>query len=241
MNSGETALKKPVIKILACAVVSEEIRPLLPEGIDFEKLDFGLHQTPENLHKELQKRIDESPDYNYIVLGYGMCGMATVGLYSNTATLVIPKVDDCISIFLGSRDTYEKRQHEFPGSYFLTRGWLDGFEEGQINELSPITEIMKQLTEKYGVERARRIFSVYQDRAVLQNYKRMVFISTTDGNDLEQYREKGRERAERLNLTYEEVKGTDSFLKKLVSGDWDSDFVVVPPGRPVNFDDFKLL
>ncbi len=232
-------MKKGKTKIIACAVVSEEIRPLLPEGIDFEKMDFGLHQSPEKLHQELQRKIDESREYDCIVLGYGMCGMATVGLHSDTATLVIPKADDCISVFLGSRDTYEKRQREFPGSYFLTRGWLDGFEEGKINELSPITDIMRKLTEKYGVERARRIFSVYQDRAVLQNYKRMVFISTTDGRDLERYREKGRERAVRLKLDFEEVKGTDTFLRKLVGCNWDEQFVIVPPGRPVSFDDFK--
>ncbi len=232
-------MKNRKTKIIACAVVSEEIRPLLPEGIDFEKMDFGLHQSPEKLHQELQRKIDESNEYDCIVLGYGMCGMATVGLRSGTATLVIPKADDCISVFLGSREAYLERQKNFPGSYFLTRGWIDGWQGRQIDEIAPTTDIMQRLAEKYGVERARRIYSVYQAKEPLQNYKRMVFISTSDNPEIEEYKTKTRRRAETLKLRYEEITGTDVFLRKLVAGNWDEQFVIVPPGRPISFDDFK--
>jgi hypothetical protein len=34
-------------QVVACATVVEEIRPLLPAGVTYEVLDFGLHLTPQ--------------------------------------------------------------------------------------------------------------------------------------------------------------------------------------------------
>ena len=38
----------PKTKIIACAVLAEELLPEVPDGIEFEKLDFGLHQSPDS-------------------------------------------------------------------------------------------------------------------------------------------------------------------------------------------------
>lgn len=46
-------------KIIACATVIEEIQPLLPKGMAYEVLDFGLHMTPNDLKKTLQQTIDD--------------------------------------------------------------------------------------------------------------------------------------------------------------------------------------
>jgi len=49
---------------------------------------------------------------------------AVIGLKSEYSTLVIPKVDDCIGILLGSNDEYKTQQLQQPGTYYLTKGWL---------------------------------------------------------------------------------------------------------------------
>ena len=67
-------------KLLACAVVVEELRARLPAEIECETLDFGLHRSPELLRAKLQETIDRSVGYESIVLAYGLCGMAVVGL-----------------------------------------------------------------------------------------------------------------------------------------------------------------
>jgi hypothetical protein len=36
-------------KVIACATVIEEMLPLLPPGVDYRVLDFGLHVNPEAL------------------------------------------------------------------------------------------------------------------------------------------------------------------------------------------------
>jgi len=228
-------MPKHKTKIIACAVLAEELRPEVPDDVDFIKLDFGLHQSPERLNRELQEEIDRSTEYENIVLAYGLCGMAMLGLKSETSTLIIPKVDDCISIFLGSKEAYLKQQFDYPGSYFLSKGWI----EGQIDRLSPSMQELQRLIDKFGAERARRIFSVFEESKPLRHYKRMAFISTSDDSDIEQYRKIARERAAEQDLAYEEIRGTTDFLKKIALGIWDENFIVVPPGRSVTFDDFK--
>jgi hypothetical protein len=114
---------------------------LLPEGVTYEVLDFGLHLTPEKLRDQLQEAIDgASAEADTIILGYGLCSMAVVSLKANGCTLVIPRVDDCIAIFLGSRAAYQKQFGQEPGTYYLTKGWVE------VND-TPFAEY-EQLVEK---------------------------------------------------------------------------------------------
>ncbi|MBI2850857.1 MAG: DUF1638 domain-containing protein [Chloroflexi bacterium] len=224
------------IKILACAVVIEELRSKLPAEIECETLDFGLHRIPEKLKASLQEAIDKSSDFDTIVLAYGLCGQAVLGLQSRSATLVVPRADDCIAIFLGSREAYLKEQHENPGSLFLSKGWI----EGRIDDSAepPKMPHYKLMVERYGEERAQRMQAVYAGKYRLKHYKRMAFINTSSETNLDEYRETARRRADRLNLRYEEIHGSTAFMEKIAKGLWDDEFVVVPAGRPISFKDF---
>lgn len=91
-------------KVLACATVIEEMLPLLPPDVSYEVLDFGLHVNPQALKQALREAIDRaagSADVDVIILGYGFCSMAVMGLRANGCTLVVPRVDDCIASFFG--------------------------------------------------------------------------------------------------------------------------------------------
>ena len=223
-------------KILACAVVIEELRSKLPSEVVCEILDFGLHRTPNALKTALQEKIDQTTDCETIVLAFGLCGQATLGLQSRSSTLVIPRADDCIAIFLGSRANYLREQKEFPGSLFLSKGWIEGrIDDSVAPPRMPHFDVM---VERYGEERAMRMQSVYQEKYRLRNYKRMAFITTTGESNLEDYKETARKRAARLSLQYQEIQGSTAFMEKIAGGDWDDEFIVVPPGRPISFYDF---
>ena len=221
-------------KILACAVIIEELRSRLPVEVECEILDFGLHRSPELLRKKLQEIIDVSCDYENIILAFGLCGMATIGLRSETSTLIVPRADDCIAVFLGSRKAYLKHQSDFPGTLFLSKGWI----EGRIDDVSTNDNVYHQLLEKYGEERAKRMLAVYMARQPLRHYKRMAFITTSAESDLEQYKEVARGRAARLGLVYKEIPGSTAFMDKIASRYWDEEFIVAPPGHRIGFDDF---
>ncbi|MEZ4642627.1 MAG: DUF1638 domain-containing protein [Chloroflexota bacterium] len=122
----EVFMENGRIKVIACATVIEEMLPLMPPDLDYEVLDFGLHLVPGSLKLRLQEAIDAAcPEYDIIILGYGLCSMAVVGLESRNCTIVVPRVDDCIACFLGSREAYDAEHQKEPGTYYLTKGWIE--------------------------------------------------------------------------------------------------------------------
>lgn len=214
------------MKIIACATVIEEMEPLFSSDVDFEVLDFGLHLTPENLKRSLQQSIDRAgKTHDVVLLGYGLCSMAVVGLYANCCTLVIPKVDDCIAIFLGSHAAYRQQIAKEPGTYYLTKGWIE-VSDTLLDEYQVIVE-------KYGQDRADRIMD-----QMLKNYKRLVYIDTGTDHQ-EKYQSYACSVAEKFDLDFEVVPGKQSLIKKMLFGPWDDEFVVIEPGQVVKYIDFK--
>ncbi len=212
-------------RVIACATVIEEMLPHLPGAVPYEVLDFGLHLKPQDLKRVLQEKIDEASRHaEVILLGYGLCSMAVVGLRATTATLVVSRSDDCIAIFLGSCDAYKQQARKEPGTYYLTKGWI---EVGD----TPFSEHEK-LVEKYGEAKAMRMMKL-----TLKNYKRLAFINTGDYN-LESYREYARRTSEKFDLRYEEIDGSSALVTKLIAGPWDDEFVVVSPGETITYEMF---
>ncbi len=220
MGNGRT-------KVIACATVIEEMLPLMPPDLAYEVLDFGLHLVPGSLKTRLQQAIDTacSEAYDTIILGYGLCSMAVVGLETRSCTVVIPRVDDCIACFLGSREAYTAQNKKEPGTYYLTKGWIEVSDT--------LLDEYNRSVEKYGQERAERIM-----RVMLQNYKRLVYIDTGSENQA-YYREYARKVADKFNLRFEEVKGSDDLIYRTIYGPWGDDFVLAWPGQTIQYTDFK--
>jgi hypothetical protein len=217
-------------KVIACATVMEEMQPFMPSEMGREVLEFGLHADPDKLRKALQNAIDLSdPVAETILLGYGLCSRAVTGLKSETRTLVIPKIDDCIGIFLGSLEEYNAQHRTEPGTLYQTKGWIEAGQKERKNH----AERHKAIVKRYGEEKARSLM-----KQMIKNYTRMVFINT--GNyEIEHYREYSRKEAARQGLRYEEIMGSNAIVKKLLCGPWDKDIVIIPPGKAISFLDFR--
>ena len=214
------------IKIIACATVLEEMLPFMPPDQAYEVLDFGLHLRPKSLKGALQGAIDASADeFDIILLGYGLCSMAVVGLKANNCTLVIPRVDDCIACFLGSQDAYLEQQQTEPGTYYLTKGWIEVSDT--------LLDEYNRMLEKYDRETAERIMGI-----MLKNYKRLVYIDT-GADEQEKYRAYARRVADQFGLRFEEMPGSDALIRKMFAREWAADFVVAGPGEEVTYAAFK--
>jgi hypothetical protein len=212
-------------RIIACKTVGEELQGLLPEDIPCTLLDFGLHLVPERLNAALQKEIDATREpVDTLLFGYGMCSKGMIGLQSRRFRLVIPRVDDCIALFLGSRAEYARQSRQAPGTFYLTKGWIECGDD-------PYTEYLK-LCEKYGEERAYRV-----EKAYIGNYTRLALINTGN-HDLGAYRQYAARVATFFGLRLEEIEGSTRLLTKLVNGPWDEEFVVVEPGERVGYRQF---
>jgi len=214
------------IKVIACATVIEEMLPLMPDFLAYEVLDFGLHLSPKNLQQSLQNIIDQSCNaYDTLILGYGLCSMAVVGLQSRDCTLVVPKVDDCIAIFLGSSQAYNEQAQKELGTYYLTKGWIEVSDT--------LLDEYQHALEKYGKEKADFIMG-----EMLKHYKRLAYIDTGIENQ-EKYRSYAQKVADKFRLRFEVIRGSNALVKKMIQGPWDSEFVIAPPGHTITYLDFK--
>lgn len=222
------------LSILACATVIEEMLPILPPGARYQVLEYGLHLRPDNLRAALQSAVaaleaevaDEPDRQHYLLLGYGLCSRAVVGLVTRRATLVVPRVDDCIALFLGSRAAYRQQSGAEPGTYYLTKGWIEVAD-------SPFSEY-ERMAARYGPARAERM-----TRLMLKHYTRLAFINTgREVANLEHYQGIAREAAAKFDLRYEEIDGSPALVRKLLYGPWDDEIVVAPPGETLTYDHF---
>ncbi len=212
--------------VIACAAMMEAIRPHLPAHMACHVLDFGLHADPACLRSALQQIIDrEAASVERILLGYGLCSMAVVGLRATGCTLVVPRVDDCIALSLGSQSAYRAQFKREPGTYYLTRGWIDVGD-------SPFSEHEK-LVQAFGEAKALRVTG-----RILKNYTRLAFIDSQPG-DGDSYREYSRSMAGRFGLRYAELPGSARLIRKMLNGPVDHEFVVARPGQTIAYMDFK--
>jgi hypothetical protein len=217
-------------KLICCRVMIDELLPFLPEGTATEVLEISLHVHPDQLSEHLQRAIDAADGiYDPIYLGYGLCSKAVVGLVARNSRLVIPKTDDCIELFLGSRKARLDQLAGEPGTFFLTQGYIgDG--------ASMIFSEHERAVARYGKERAERLI-----QSMMSHYKRLVYIRTAHATSLESDREYARAMAARFLLNYEELDGTSEWLGQLIAGKWDDRFVVVGPGEKIELRHFTEL
>jgi hypothetical protein len=211
--------------VMACATVIEEMQPHMPQGMQSKVFDFGLHIKPDKLRTTLQAAIDEvSGQFETIILGYGLCSQAVVGITANGCRLVVPRVDDCIAIFMGSNAAYKEQSLKEPGTYYLTKGWI---EVGD----TPFSE-HERMVQRFGKEKADYIYQV-----MMGNYKRLALINTGQ-YELEKFREYTKNTASKFNLYYDEIPGSDTLVRKMLYGPWDEEFVVLEPGKTFTLEQF---
>ena len=222
------------VYVIACKVFQHLFEQHLPADLAQQVIfmDYGLHEFPNKLESALQDEIDNLPKPGLVVLGYGLCGKGLDGIKAGKHTLLVPRTDDCIAILLGSYEDYRREFTAVPGTYYLTKGWL---EAGS----NPLEEY-KHYVEKYGADRADFIMD-----AQYKHYQRLLLIAHNQ-EDLDHYRPQALEIArycERWGMRYEELQGSDSYLCRLVEvaaalDSADGDFVVVPPGGEINISQF---
>ncbi|NMA69068.1 MAG: DUF1638 domain-containing protein [Desulfitobacterium sp.] len=200
--------------LIACKVLKEQIEMLGELPYEAIYLEQGLHRTPKMLTEEIQKIIHENQHHDLIILGYGLCSRAVIGLRGQPhQTMVIPRIDDCIGLSLGERAKYFEQFKLYPGTYYFTKGWTEVGED-------PLKEY-KRTVEKYDEETAE-----WTIRSQLANYVRTVYIKTSEGDDREAV-DYVKGFADFFNLQYEEMTGSLDYLQKLIFGPWDEDFIVV--------------
>lgn len=208
--------------VVACHTIADELNMAMSEcncSYPILWIESGLHLYPNSLKNRIQEELNHISNVEQVILAFGYCGNSIIGLTAPSYRLIIPRVDDCITLILGSSERRNEVSKEM-GTYFVTKGWID-------NEKS-IWEEYQASVKRYGKSRADRIY-----KTLLQHYRRLGVIRT-GAYKLEDYLEKTKMMAKELNLQHEIIPGTLSYLKKLLKGPWDDDFIVVEPGETID-------
>jgi hypothetical protein len=209
--------------ILACNTIRGELEKAAIETncpYEFVWVESGLHLVLESLRRRLQEELDRISGVSRVLLAFGFCGNAVVGLKTGDYQLVLPKVDDCITLLLGSKESRERCNRQ-GGVYFLTKGWL----EGEAN----IWKEYQAVLARFGLERTERIY-----QKMLAHYKFLGLIDT-GAYDLAGLIPQAREISSTLKLELIVLDGTDRYLKRFLSGPWnDDDFIIIPPFTTVD-------
>ncbi len=226
--------------VVACEVVAREIYHAAAHAgpaVDVKLLTQGLHDRgAERMRAAVQQEIDaaDPEGYDAVVLGYGLCSNGTVGIVARKTPVVIPRAHDCITLLMGSRERYAAEFESHPGTYYHSSGWSErddeniGPAEPGIMEAMGLSGTYEEYAELYGEDNAK--FLMEQIRGGLKHYDRLLFIEMGLGGE-EAAKKEARERAAHEGWRFEVMKGDMSLIERLLSGDWDDDFVVLEPGQ----------
>lgn len=210
--------------IIACEVMKVELE-LVSRGRDvrFFYLEQGLHRTPKKIAPLIQEKIDlVGESAQRIVIAYGLCSGGIKGIRGCNQGLVVPRIHDCIAMFMGSGEAYKEAFQSNPATYYLTPGWV-------AEKKDPLGIIYDDYAPKHGLETALWVME-----EELKHYKSITLINTGAG-DIESLRARARENCTELGKEYREIEGNLDYFRKLVFGPHDSeDFVVIPAGVEVS-------
>jgi hypothetical protein len=235
------------LKLIACKALFREFSLLAAKSKNFIDVTFmqqGLHDTPLLLHQALQAEIDKidsgndlysakrrfEMDFDAIILGYGLCSNAIIGLVSQKYKLAVARCDDCIALLLGSYKKYRDYFKKNYGTYWYSSSWIENaYTPSEVCHKA----LLKEYTEKYGEDNASYLCEV---EYTTKNYNRCAYVQW-DKLQFPEYVEYTQDAAKYFEWDFEKIKGHPKLLMDLVNGNWDKKyFLVVPPGMKIKPD-----
>jgi hypothetical protein len=223
--------------LIGCSVLLRELSDAIvhsPHLIDAQFLPAGLHDTgSKTMRQRIQEAIEgaEGKKYDAIALGYALCGTGLVEVAARSVPLVLPRAHDCITLLMGSRDKYKEYFNANPGVYFRSVGWVERDDE-LVEQAAGIglSCNLQALIDKYGEDSGRFLYE--EMMGYRRSYSQLTFIRT--GLEVgESFRQRAQAEAAEKGWKFEEYSGSVLLFHRLLSGDWNDDFLIVPPGHQI--------
>ncbi|SMC85462.1 Protein of unknown function [Desulfocicer vacuolatum DSM 3385] len=210
--------------VIACGSLHHEFESLARKdnGPDIHYLDTDLHRTPARIPEILQAKVDEiSHRYGTVILGYGLCSNGVVGVKARQCPLIIPRVHDCLDLFLGFVGKGKSRIGLGTAHYYLTPGTI-------INKKDPLAIMEYEYVPKMGQKT-----SEWGMKEELKHYTHFALI-TSPGTDMEAVKDQAQKNADFFDMTLEEVESDLAFFKQTLYGPHDPEyFLHISPGEAI--------
>lgn len=231
-------------KLICCNVFQREACACIatsPKTLDVEFTELGEHSRSGRLRELIQARIDAAEasgkNYEAILLLFGLCGNATVGIQARKTQLVMPRAHDCCTILLGSRQRFVEHFGAAPSTPFSSAGYVERGEYfmrvDEANSASPSPgNAYQALVEQYGEEDARFIWE--QMHPEHDQNQKAVFIDLPETRHLG-YAGEFEKKAAEIGREYVYLEGSSRLIRGLIDGNWpESDYLIVPPGGVID-------
>ena len=208
--------------MLACQALKREITVMLEEeGLCYPVyfIPEELHLFPERLNAFLCDFVARLENVDYLLLPMGCCGNGTSGIPSCGTTLVLPKCEDCISLLLSGDSLADVNRPKY--SCFFTDSWLD-YKHSFVGEY-------EYAVEKYGRKMGDTVM-----RTMYNNYKYFIYIDSGIG-DYETAAARVSPLAKAADIEIQKIEASAGVLRKMITLNFDEDFLLVPPGEKVIF------
>lgn len=224
-------------KIIACNVLTREIcwcAARCVNTLDIVFLPKDEHNVPSRLRETLQSEIDKAdtikPAYDAVLLAYGLCGNATVGLKSRSHPLVIPRAHDCTTLFLGSKEKFKEHFGDNPSQPWTSLGYAERgdtlISDGNARIFGEGNMSYAELVEIYGEENAQYIIQALST-GLESDHLPFLDIPETHVPILA---EKLLQRIKEMGKIPVCIPGDITLISALLSGDWPKEkFLIVPP------------
>lgn len=228
-------------KLIACDVLTREVCYCVartPHSVSLVFTAKGEHNIPGKLQGRLQDIIDQAAEeetaYDAVLLGFGLCGNATIGLEARGAPLVIPRAHDCTTLFLGSKQAFEEHFGGNPSQMWASGGYSergdsvlsDDRTRAHLGAGASYEELVKQ----YGEENAAYLVAALRT----EHGSDEVFLLDVPETRMLQLTERIHESAVAAGKRVRVIPGSIRLIERLLAGGWSEDeFLIVPPGRRI--------
>lgn len=215
------------IAVLSCGSLTDYVAAAQREAethYPVFQLDRRFHVEPEQMKAHILQTVAQIPEeYDTILVAMGFCGGSWDGLMFDR-TIVIPRVDDCISLLLHTDDEYHPNLKQM-GHMYMT--------DKDPNEFSP-QRLLDKLAETRSKEEANAIFHAWFD-----SYSHLDIVDTGMFDCYEEsYVEAAQHHADMIGCELDFVPGSNRLLEKLLKGIWDEQFLVAKQGHRIAHKDF---
>lgn len=223
--------------ILACEVLRPELEMLAAKQSEPPVMQFmeqKLHDYPDMLRAKFQEAVQAFEKGNggplTVVCGYGLCGRGLCGVHAERATLVFPRLHDCIPLLRGQGPSESRAPSHECGTYWITPGWLDSFLVDFHIEVHKRFAVYEK---KFGPIKAARM--VKAENALLKDYKQACHIRWPEMED--KYVPLAKEVASCADLPYAEIAGSSWYMAELLGGGKNPEhFLHLRPGQTIDME-----
>ncbi|MFO8031638.1 MAG: DUF1638 domain-containing protein [Desulfohalobiaceae bacterium] len=211
--------------VIACEVFRPELERLRAgreTEVDIVYLEQNLHRSPHLMPEQIQEQVDLAAEHaKQIVLCYGLCSNGIVGVRAPEQGLILTKAHDCVALFLGSVQEYNRLSKKRPGTYYLTRGWIE-------EQKDPLGTLENEYVPRMGREMAE-----WGAKEELRHYTHFAFIDTCLG-EKEKLRSRALENVQFFGKEYIELRGDQGYLRSILFGPYHGQsFFLLQPGEEV--------